>query len=129
MGAQFMWPANGGMDVINRVVLVGRLTKDPELRYTASGTAVASFTLAVDRARPGPSGEKETDFINIVAWSKLGELCAQYLGKGRLASVDGRLQLRRFENKDHQNVRVAEIVADAVHFLDRPSSEKISQGG
>lgn len=107
--------------MLNRIVLIGRLTQDPELRYTQSGTAVASFTLAVDRSRPGPSGERETDFINIVAWQKLGELSAQYLRKGRLAAVDGRLQIRQYENKEGQRVRVAEVVADNVRFLDRGS--------
>ncbi len=105
--------------MLNRIVLIGRLTRDPELRYTASGTAVASFTLAVDRARTNQAGERETDFINIVVWQKLGELCAQYLHKGRLAAVEGRLQIRQYDNREGQKVRVAEVVADNVQFLDR----------
>lgn len=105
--------------MLNRIVLIGRLTADPELRYTASGTAVASFTLAVDRQRTNQNGEREADFINIVVWQKLGELCAQYLKKGRLAAVEGRLQIRAYENKEGQRVRVAEVVADNVRFLDR----------
>ena len=105
--------------MLNRVILIGRLTADPELRYTQSGTAVASFTLAVDRARANQAGERETDFINIVVWQKLGELCAQYLKKGRMAAVDGRLQIRSYENREGQKVRVAEIVAQSVRFLDR----------
>lgn len=105
--------------MLNRIILIGRLTQDPELRYTQSGTAVASFSLAVDRPRVNQAGERETDFINIVVWQKQGELCAQYLRKGRLAAVDGRLQIRQYENREGQKVRVAEVVADNVRFLDR----------
>lgn len=105
--------------MLNRIILIGRLTADPELRYTASGTAVASFSLAVDRQRANQQGERETDFINIVVWQKLGELCAQYLKKGRMAAVEGRLQIRSYDNKEGQRVRVAEVVADNVRFLDR----------
>src|SRR5579875_3096201 len=105
--------------MLNRVVLIGRLTADPELRYTNTGTAVASFTLAVDRMRTNQAGERETDFINIVVWQKQAELCAQYLHKGRLAAVDGRLQIRSYENREGQKVRVAEVVAETVRFLDR----------
>lgn len=105
--------------MLNRIILIGRLTADPELRYTSSGTAVASFSLAVDRQRANQMGERETDFINIVVWQKLGELCAQYLKKGRMAAVEGRLQIRSYENKEGQRVRVAEVVADNVRFLDR----------
>lgn len=120
--------------MLNRVILIGRLTQDPELRYTGSGTAVASFTLAVDRMRTSQSGERETDFINIVVWQKQAELCAQYLHKGRLAAVDGRLQIRSYENREGQKVRVAEVVAESVRFLDRGdnsssgSSSGYSQG-
>ena len=105
--------------MLNRIILIGRLTQDPELRYTQSGTAVASFGLAVDRSRPNQAGERETDFINIVVWQKLGELCAQYLRKGRLAAVEGRLQIRQYDNREGQKVKVAEVVADNVRFLDR----------
>jgi single-strand DNA-binding protein len=105
--------------MLNRVVLIGRLTQDPELRYTNSGTAVASFTLAVDRNRANQAGERETDFINIVVWQKQAETVAQYLHKGRLAAVDGRLQIRSYENREGQRVRVAEVVAESVRFLDR----------
>ncbi|MCF8567411.1 single-stranded DNA-binding protein [Alicyclobacillus tolerans] len=115
--------------MLNRVILIGRLTADPELRYTQSGTAVASFTLAVDRARANQAGERETDFINIVVWQKLGELCAQYLKKGRMAAVDGRLQIRSYENREGQKVRVAEIVAQSVRFLDRGNDNGHSNGG
>lgn len=113
--------------MLNRVVLIGRLTQDPELRYTNSGTAVASFSLAVDRSRPNQAGERETDFINIVVWQKQAETVAQYLHKGRLAAVDGRLQLRSYENREGQRVRVAEVVAESVRFLDR--GESSNSGG
>lgn len=106
--------------MLNRVVLIGRLTADPELRYTNSGTAVASFTLAVDRMmRSNQNGERQTDFINIVVWQKQAEVVSQYLQKGRLAAVDGRLQIRSYENREGQKVRVAEVVAESVRFLDR----------
>jgi single-strand DNA-binding protein len=105
--------------MLNRIILIGRLTADPELRYTPSGTAVAQFSLAVDRPRTNQNGERETDFINIVVWQKQAELCAQYLRKGRMAAVDGRLQIRSYENKEGQKVRVAEVVAEGVRFLDR----------
>lgn len=105
--------------MLNRIVLIGRLTQDPELRYTNSGIAVASFTLAVDRMRTSASGERETDFINIVVWQKQAEICAQYLHKGRMAAVDGRLQIRSYDNREGQKVRVAEVVAETVRFLDR----------
>ena len=105
--------------MLNRVVLIGRLTQDPELRYTNSGTAVASFSLAVDRPRTNANGERETDFINIVVWQKQAETVSQYLHKGRLAAVDGRLQIRSYENREGQKVRVAEVVAESVRFLDR----------
>lgn len=103
--------------MMNRVILIGRLTKDPELRYTPNGTAVTTFTLAVNRARSGPSGEREADFINIVAWSKLADLCANYLRKGRQAAVEGRLQSRSYDNKEGKKVYVTEVVAENVQFL------------
>lgn len=101
----------------NRVILIGRLTRDPELRYTASGSAVASFTLAVDRTFRSASGERETDFINIVAWRSLGERCSEYLAKGKLAAIEGRLQIRSYEGQDGVKRTVAEVVADDVRFL------------
>lgn len=107
------------MPSLNQITLIGRLTADPELRYTQSGTAVASFTLAVDRELKNKDGSRDTDFVNVVVWQKLGELCAHYLRKGRLAGVVGRLQIRQYENRDGQKVRVAEVVADKVQFLDR----------
>lgn len=108
-------------DGVNVCMLIGRLTADPELRYTASGVAVTTFTLAVDRQKQ-KDREKETDFINIVVWQKLGELCAQYLKKGRLAAVEGRLQIRSYQNKEDRKVWVAEIIANQVQFLDRGES-------
>ena len=108
--------------MLNRIVIVGRVVRDVELKYSASSTAVANFTLAVDRNHKGANGEKETDFIPVVAFGKQGELCAQYLAKGRLAAADGRLQLRDYQNREGQKVRVAEVVAESVRFLDRGDS-------
>ena len=96
--------------MLNRVILIGRLTRDPELKYTPSGTAVASFILAVDRFRTNAQGEKEADFIPIVVWQKQAENCAEYLRKGSLAAVDGRLQVRRYEAKDGTRRWVTEVV-------------------
>lgn len=111
--------------MLNRVVLIGRLCNDPELKYTNSGTAVATFTLAVDRMRTSANGEKETDFINIVVWQKQAEVASQYLTKGRMCAIDGRLQIRSYDNKEGQKVRVAEVVAESVRFLgDKSQSEK-----
>lgn len=103
--------------MLNRVVLIGRLTRDPELRFTQSGIAVASFTLAVDRNFKSASGERETDFIDIVVWRGQAETCANYLSKGKLAAVDGRLQVRTYEAKDGTKRKVAEVVAEDVRFL------------
>lgn len=105
---------------MNRVVLIGRLTRDPELRYIAgSGTAVSTFTLAVDRNFKSKDGQKEADFINIVVWNKQAENVANYLTKGRLAAVTGRIQTRSYEGNDGQKRNVTEIVADEVQFLER----------
>lgn len=103
--------------MLNRVVLIGRLTRDPELRYTPSGVAVTTFTLAVDRTYKNAQGERETDFINIVTWRQLAELCANYLSKGKLAAVDGRLQIRSYDAQDGTRRTVAEVVAENVRFL------------
>ena len=105
--------------MLNRVILIGRLTRDPELRYTASGTAVATFTLAVDRSRPNAQGEREADFIPIVVWQKQAENVANYLGKGSLVAVDGRMQVRNYDGKDGVRRWVTEVVAENVRFLDR----------
>lgn len=104
--------------MLNRIVLIGRLTRDPELRYTASGVAVTTFTLAVDRPYANSQGERETDFINIVTWRGLAENCANYLKKGRLTAVDGRLQIRNYDNNEGRKVYVSEVVADHVRFLE-----------
>jgi len=102
---------------MNKVILIGNLTKDPELRYTPNGVAVATFTLAINRPRTNQAGEREADFINIVAWQKLADLCATYLRKGRQAAVEGRLQTRSYENKEGKKVYVTEVVAENVQFL------------
>ena len=100
--------------MLNRIILIGRLTKEPELRYTTNGTAVCGFTLAVES---GFGEKKRTDFIPIVAWNKQGESCANYLAKGKLAAVDGRLQIRSYEDKDGVKRYVTEVVAENVRFL------------
>ena len=103
--------------MLNRIVLIGRLTRDPELRFTQSGVAVCSFTLAVDRNFKSASGERETDFIDIVVWRQQGENCANYLSKGKLAAVDGQLRTRTYETQDGQKRKAFEVVADNVRFL------------
>ena len=106
--------------MLNQVVLIGRLTRDPELRYTpGNGVPVATFTLAVDRPFTNQQGEREADFINIVTWRKLAENCANYLKKGSLAAVTGRLQIRSYDDSQGVRRKVSEIVADNVRFLDR----------
>ena len=105
--------------MLNRIVLMGRLTRDPELRHTQTGTPVASFTLAVDRDfKDKTTGEKATDFIDIVAWRSTGEFVSRYFTKGRLAVVEGRLQLRDWTDKEGNKRRSAEVVADNVYFGD-----------
>ncbi|MER3457034.1 MAG: single-stranded DNA-binding protein [candidate division GAL15 bacterium] len=109
--------------MLNRVVLIGRLTRDPELRYLPSGQPVATFTLAVDRPFSGAQGERKTDFIPVVAWRRLAEQVSQHLAKGRLVAVEGRLQIREYETQDGQRRRAVEVVADHVRFLDRRAAE------
>ena len=104
--------------MLNRIILMGRLTRDPELRRTGSGTAVTSFSLAVDRDFKSQSGEKETDFIDIVAWRNTAEFVSKYFTKGRMAVVEGRLQIRDWTDKDGGKRRSAEVVADNVYFGD-----------
>lgn len=104
--------------MINRVVLAGRLTRDPELKYTPNGVAVANFTLAVNRPFKSQSGESEADFINCVVWRKPAENLANYMSKGSLVGVDGRVQTRSFDNQEGKKVYVTEIVADSVQFLE-----------
>jgi single-strand DNA-binding protein len=102
----------------NRIVLIGRLTRDPELRYLPSGAPVAGFTLAVDRPFKNQAGDRETDFVTITTWRKLAEQASRYLDKGRLVAVEGRLQIRSYETQDGQRRKVAEVVADGIRFLD-----------
>lgn len=104
--------------MMNRVVLVGRLTKDPDLRYTPAGAAVATFTLAVNRPFKNGQGEQEADFINCVVWRKPAENVANFLKKGSMAGVDGRVQTRNYEGNDGKRVYVTEIVAESVQFLE-----------
>jgi len=105
--------------MLNHIVIMGRLTRDPELRRTGSGIAVASFTVAVDRDfGKNENGEKETDFIDCVAWRQTGEFVSKYFTKGRMAVVSGRLQIRPWTDKDGNKRRTAEIVADNVYFGD-----------
>ena len=105
--------------MLNHITIMGRLTRDPELRRTGSGIAVASFTVAVDRDfADKQSGEKETDFIDCVAWRQTGEFVSKYFTKGRMIVVDGRLQIRGWTDKDGNKRRTAEIVADNVYFGD-----------
>jgi single-strand DNA-binding protein len=106
------------MNMLNRIIVMGRMTRDPELRRTNSGTAVASCTVAVDRDFKSQSGEKETDFIDVVAWRNTAEFVSKYFSKGRMAVVEGRLQLRDWTDKDGNKRRTAEIVADSVYFGD-----------
>lgn len=105
--------------MLNVIVVMGRLVRDPELRRTNSGTAVTSFTLAVDRDFKGQDGERETDFIDVVAWKATAEMAAKFFTKGRMAAVKGRLQLRDWTDKNGVKRRVAEIIADTVFFADR----------
>ncbi len=104
---------------MNKAILIGRLTRDPELRYLPNGTSVASFTIAVDRRFTNQQGEREADFIPIVVWRNLAETCAKYLTKGRLVAVLGRIQTRNYEAQDGTRRYVTEIVADEVQFLER----------
>lgn len=102
---------------MNRVVLVGNLTRDPEARTTQSGTAVTTFTIAVNRRQTNAQGVREADFIPIVTWQQTAELCARYLAKGRKVAVDGRIQTRTYDAQDGSRRYVTEVVADNVEFL------------
>ena len=102
--------------MLNKILIMGRLTRDTELRRTQSGTPVTSFSLAVDRDYKTQSGEKETDFIDVVAWRATAEFVAKYFTKGRMAVVEGRLQIRAWQDKEGNNRRSAEVVADSVYF-------------
>ena len=114
--------------MLNRIILMGRLTRDPELRHTGSGTAVASFSLAVERDfRDKASGQRVTDFIDVVAWRQTGEFVSKYFTKGRMAVVTGRLQIRNWQDKEGNKRRSAEVVADNVYFGD--SKRDSADGG
>lgn len=111
--------------MLNHITVMGRLTKDVELRRTGSGTAVASFTLAVDRDfGKSESGEKETDFIDVVAWRQVGEFASKYFSKGKMAVVSGRLQIRNWTDKDNNKRKTAEVVADNIYFGDTKKDEQ-----
>ena len=112
--------------MLNHITIMGRLTRDPELRHTNTGTAVAGFTLAVDRDFAAQGAEKETDFIECVAWRNTAEFVSKYFAKGRMAVVSGRLQLRKWTDKDGNKRTNAEVIADNVYFAD---SKKESSGG
>ena len=109
--------------MLNKVVIMGRFTKDPELRRTGSGTAVTSFSLACDRDFKSQSGEKETDFIEVVAWKNTAEFVSKYFSKGRMAVVEGRLQIRDWTDKSGNKRTTAEVVAENVYFADSKRSE------
>jgi len=116
-----------GEEMLNKVILIGRLATDPELKYTPSGVAVTSFRIAVDRRMsPNAAGEKETDFIDIVAWRQSAEFAANYLNKGRLVAVDGRLQIRNWVAQDGTKRKTAEVVANDLRSLDRPKEQTSS---
>jgi single-strand DNA-binding protein len=111
---------------MNHIVLIGRPTRDTELRYTQNGTAVANFDLAVDRPGTNPQGEREADFIRCVAWQKQAEVAANYVTKGRLIAVEGRLQIRSYEAQDGSKRRQAEVILNNIQFLD---SNRENTGG
>ena len=115
--------------MLNKIILMGRLTRDPELRRTGSGTAVCSFSIAVDRDFKSKNGEKETDFIDIVAWRSTAEFVSKYFTKGRMAVVEGRLQIRDWKDKEGNNRRSAEVVADNVYFGDSSKDGGNRSGG
>ena len=107
----------------NRIVLVGRMTADPELKYTPQGTAVVNFRIAVDRQFANKQGERETDFIDIVAWRQSAEFASNYLNKGRLVLIEGRLQIRDWQTKEGEKRRTAEVQVDHLRALDRPREQ------
>lgn len=111
--------------MLNHIVLIGRLVRDPELRYTSNGTPVANFTLAVERNYRNQQGETDVDFIKIVTWRKLAENVAHHLGKGRLVAVEGSLQIRKSQGKNDNRTYInPEVIAKNVQFLDWPSDNK-----
>lgn len=115
------------MVTLNRVILMGNLTRDPELRYTPSGSPVANFGLAVNRSFTNKQGEKvdSVDYFNIVAWAKLAELCAEYIRKGSPVAIEGRLQSRSWETNEGQKRNTVEVIAENVQFLGKPSDASV----
>lgn len=107
------------MSFLNRVVLIGRLCQDIDIRTTSSGTAVGNFTLAVDRSFKKQDGTRDTDFLRIIVWDKVAEACAKYIGKGSLVAVEGRIQSRSYETQDGQKRTAVEVVAENVRYLDK----------
>jgi len=107
------------MSFLNRVVLIGRLCQDVDIRQTSSGTPVGNFTLAVDRAFKKQDGTRDTDFLRIVVWDKVAEICSEYIGKGSLVAIEGRIQSRSYETQDGQKRTAVEVVAENVRFLDK----------
>lgn len=112
------------LDMMNKVILIGNLTKDPEIRYLTNGTAVTTFTIAVSRNFTSQQGDRQADFIPIVVWRNLAETCAKYLAKGRMVAVFGRMQTRSYDGKDGQKRYVTEVVADEVQFLGSSSGRQ-----
>ena len=113
--------------MLNKIIIMGRLTRDPELRHTNSGIAVASFALAVDRDFKADDGTRETDFIDIVAWRNTAEFVSKYFAKGRMAVVSGRLQIRSWTDKDGGKRRSAEVVADNIYFGDSKKADGVAE--
>lgn len=110
--------------MLNKIIIMGRLTRDPEMRHTQTGTAVTSFTMAVDRDFKPQIGEKETDFIDVVVWGNTAEFAANYFTKGRMAIVEGRLQVRGWQDKDGNKRKTTEVVADRMYFGDSKQEAK-----
>ena len=107
---------------MNKAILIGRLTRDPELRYTSSGRAVCQFSIAINRTYTNQQGQRETDFINCVVWDKQAENLAKYVNKGRLVAVDGRIQTRNYDNNEGKKVYVTEVLANSIQFLESKNS-------
>ena len=114
---------------MNKAILIGRLTRDPELRYTSSNRAVCQFTIAIDRPFTNQaSGQREADFINVVAWDKTGENVGKYMTKGRLIAVEGRIQTRNYDNNEGRKVYVTEVIANNVQFLESRNATSNNNG-
>lgn len=116
---------------LNKVMIIGNIGTDPEMRYTANGNAVTTFRMAVNRNYSGPDGERreETEWFSVVTWNKLAETCSQYLQKGRSAYVEGRLQTRSWEGPDGQKRYRTEVIANTVQFLDRTQAAALPESG